>query len=174
MHASRSFGLVLIAAIGLSPAVARAGGGAESDPADVNCRAVSTRAMQSLLSTLQNAYSAAQADARQNGTNGEYAVAANYSRNQIKTALDRAAAMLANHNSADPRTTTYAEGGTVKEYTRSILEGLPQAAHWATVSNIYHDSDDARRAFDGAASALDQTRTLWLNASNCYMDGYTS
>lgn len=171
MNGSRSFGVILIAVVGLSPTLTRTPTAPAID--DVNCRAVSTRAMQTLQSTLRSAHSAAEADARKNGNTGQYAVAATNSRDQIKRALDRATDMLATHNSADPRTTTYAEGGTVKEYTRSILEGLPQAAHWATISNIYHNSPDARKAFDGATRALEQSQALFVDASNCYMDGYT-
>ena len=42
---------------------------------------------------------------------------------------------------------------------------LPQAAHWATISNIYHKSADARRAFDLAVAALDQGRQLFVIAA---------
>ena len=167
------YGLAIVALLGLWPALGGSRPSLDLDvEAAVNCRAVSTRTIDALRTTLRSAYSAASTDASKNGSTGQYAVAATNSRDLIKRALDRADVMLADHNKADPRTTTYAEGGTVKEHTRAIIEVLPQAAHWAIVSNIYHDSRDARRAFDLAVAALDQGRELFVDASNCYMDGF--
>lgn len=166
-------GLVIVAALGLWPALDVSRVSTDLDAvAAVNCRAVSTRTMTALQSSLRNAYSAAQADAAKNGSTGQYAVAATNSRDLIKRALDRSVRMLADHNKIDPRTTTYAEAGTMKEHSRAIIEVLPQAAHWAAISNIYHKSPDARRAFDLAANALDQGRQLFVDASHCYMDGF--
>lgn len=174
-----ALGFVTVASLGIGPAPDGAVGAARrfdsSSAAEtaVNCRAVSSRAMDALATTLRSAYVAASADASQNGSTGQYAVAATNSRDLIKRALDRAARMISDHNSSDPRTTTYAEAGTVKEHTRAIIEVLPQAAHWAVISNIYHNSSDARKAFDLASNALDQGRELFVDACNCYMDGYT-
>ena len=177
-----AIGLAIVATLGLWPALdaSRASPDLDGPPpspdldveAAVNCRAVSTRAMSALQSSLRSAYSAAQADAAKNGSTGQYAVAATNSRDLIKRALDRAGRMLADHNKIDPRTTTYAEAGTMKEHARAIIEVLPQAAHWATISNIYHKSADARRAFDLAVAALDQGRQLFVDAGHCYMDGF--
>ena len=129
--------------------------------------------MTAMQSSLKSAYSAAQADASKNGSTGSYAVAATNSRDLIKRALERAGRMIDDHNKIDPRTTTYAEAGTAKEHARAIIEVLPQASHWAAISNIYHKSADARRAFDFAATALDQGHQLFVDASHCYMDGFT-
>jgi hypothetical protein len=177
-----TFLAALVSALALAnPAVAveRRTSGSDADSLDlnveeaaVNCRAVSTRAMTALQSSLKSAYSAAQADAAKNGSTGQYAVAATNSRDLIKRALDRSDRMLADHNKIDPRTTTYAEAGTMKEHARAIIEVLPQAAHWATISNIYHKSPDARRAFDLAVNALEQGRQLFVDAGHCYMDGF--
>jgi hypothetical protein len=60
--------------------------------------------------------------------------------------MDRAAAAAADLRN-DPRVTTTAEAGTINERVRFILELVPQAAHWAIVSEIHHESDDARQAF---------------------------
>ena len=167
------YGVVIVATLAPWPALDGAPPSPDLDAETaVNCRAVSTRAMNSLQSSLRSAYSAAQADAATNGSTGKYAVAATNSRDLIKRALDRSVRMIADHNKLDPRTTTYAEAGTAKEHTRAIIEVLPQAAHWAAISNIYHKSTDARRAFDLAATALEQGRQLFVDASRCYMDGF--
>ncbi len=173
-----AMGVLIVATLGLWPVFDGVRPAADLNAANldreaVNCRAVSTRALDGLRTTLRSAHSAASADASKNGSTGQYAVAATNSRDLIKRALDRSDRMMADHNASDPRTTTYAEGGTVKEHTRAIIEVLPEAAHWAIVSNIYHNSTDARRAFDLAATALDQGREIFIDASNCYMDGFT-
>lgn len=165
--------LGLAAALGLGTGSEAGAAGTTTSLGEMNCRAVSTRTMQRLQGTLRDAHSAAGTDAARNGSNGAYAVAATNSRDLIKRALDRSARMISDHNSSDPNTTTAAEAGTAKEHTRAIIEVLPQAAHWAAISNIYHKSPDARRAFDGAAAALQQGQALFVDASNCYMDGWT-
>ena len=167
---------VAVAAIVLAPAFMSRSEATAGDATmgSVNCRAVSTRSITNLQRALMTAYDAADSDARQNGTNGAYAVAATNSRMLIKRAVDQADQMLADHRKADPSTTTPAEGGTVKEHTRAIIEVLPEAAHWAIVSNIYHGSNAAREAFNGAAESLDQGLKLFVDASNCYMSGWNS
>jgi hypothetical protein len=67
--------------------------------------------------------------------------------------------------------TTAAEAGTAKEHLRYVLEILPQAAHWAIISEIYHDSQDARRAFEGSIRVLADGNALFADAGRCYMDG---
>ena len=138
--------------------------------ADVNCRAVTTRDMERLRADLRTAHDAADADHRANGSSGAYAIAATNSRDLIQRAIDQADAMIAKHRGSDPRTVTPAEGGTFKEHTRAIIEVLPEAAHWAMVSEIYHDSQPARAAFEGAVAALARGQEIFVNAGRCYME----
>jgi hypothetical protein len=79
------FGLAAVALLGSWPALN--GSRPSPDPGvetAVNCRAVNTRAIDAIRTTLRSAYSAASADASQNGSTGQYAVAATNSRDLIK------------------------------------------------------------------------------------------
>jgi hypothetical protein len=67
--------------------------------------------------------------------------------------------------------TTAAEAGTTKEHVRSILNTVPQAAHWSMISEIYHKSPDARKAFEGSIAVLGQGNLLYAESGRCYMDG---
>ncbi|MDX1395129.1 MAG: hypothetical protein R3195_12095 [Gemmatimonadota bacterium] len=154
------FGLAVTAAL---PSAGLAAAG------DANCRALTGRAMDGIRSSLRSGYTAAQADARKNGSNGAYAVAATNSQNLIKRALDRAETMFSQHGSS--RSVSAAEAGTIKEHARAIIEVLPEAAHWATISEIYHDSPDALAAYEGAVAGLAQGQALFADAGRCYMAG---
>jgi hypothetical protein len=119
--------------------------------------------------TIQNALKWAAADAAANGTSGRYAVAATNSRMLLQRALDRAKQARSDLGKFDPATTTPAEAGTVKEHLRYILETVPEAAHWAIVSEIYHKSTDAWKAFDGSATVLAEGNALYAESGRCYM-----
>ena len=54
---------------------------------------------------------------------------------------------------------------------RNILETVPPAAHWAIISEIYHKSPDARKAFEGSIVVLEQGNHLYAESGRCYMDG---
>ena len=74
-------------------------------------------------------------------------------------------------SAADPTVTTAAEAGQTKEHVRTIIELLPQAAHWSIISEIYHDSRDARQAFEGSVAAIARGNEIFAEAGRCYMDG---
>jgi len=133
------------------------------------CAAVSPRSMEAYGRTIADAYKAAASDAARNGTSGTYAVAARNARDQLKQAQDWAAKAVADLRSSDPSVTTPAEAGTAKEHLRYILQLVPQAAHWAIVSEIYHDSRDAARAFEGGVKVLAEGNVLFGEAGRCYM-----
>lgn len=134
-----------------------------------SCSAISPQSLKTYGLTIAAAHRAASADAEKNGTSGEYAVAARNSRDQLKQAQDRAAKAAADLGS-DPSVTTPAEAGTVKEHLRYILELIPQAAHWSIISEIYHDSPDARKAFEGSIKVLQEGNRLYAEAGRCYME----
>jgi hypothetical protein len=46
---------------------------------------------------------------------------------------------------------------------------VPEAAHWAIVSEIYHKSTDAWKAFDGSATVLAEGNALYAESGRCYM-----
>jgi hypothetical protein len=133
------------------------------------CLAISPKAVDLYIRTIQNALKWAAADAAANGTSGQYAVAASNSRMLLQRALDRAK-LARSDLGTDPATTTPAEAGTVKEHVRNILETVPEAAHWAIVSEIYHKSADARKAFDGSVAVLEQGNALYAESGRCYMN----
>lgn len=132
------------------------------------CSAISPKSLDAYGRTIAAAHRSAAADAAKNGTSGAYAVAATNARDQLKRAQDRAAKAVADLGS-DPAVTTSAEAGTAKEHLRFILELVPQAAHWAIVSEIYHDSRDAAQAFEGSVRVLAEGNTLFAEAGRCYM-----
>ena len=136
-----------------------------------SCAAISPRSLEAYGRTISGAYKWASADASKNGTSGAYAVAATNSRDLLKRARDRTNAAIADLKKSDPSVTTAAEAGTVKEHIRSILEVVPQAAHWSIISEIYHKSSDARKAFEGSIKVLDQGNHLYAESGRCYMDG---
>lgn len=57
-------------------------------------------------------------------------------------------------------------------YLRSILEMLPEAAHWATISAVYHKSQRARDAFEETIAAIGRGNELMGEAGRCFMTGY--
>jgi hypothetical protein len=133
------------------------------------CGAISPRSMEAYSRTIADAHKSAASDAARNGTSGAYAVAARNARDQLKQAQDWAAKAVTDLRSSDPSVTTPAEAGTIKEHLRYILQLVPQAAHWAIVSEIYHDSRDAARAFDGSVRVLAEGNVLFAEAGRCYM-----
>ena len=136
-----------------------------------SCSAISPRSLEAYGRTIAAAHKWASADASKNGTSGAYAVAATNSRDLLKRAQDRTTTAIADLKKSNPSVTTAAEAGTVKEHIRSILEVVPQAAHWSIISEIYHKSSDARKAFEGSIKVLDQGNRLYAESGRCYMDG---
>ena len=136
-----------------------------------SCSAISPGSLEAYGRTIAAAHCSASADASKNGTSGEYAVAARNSRDLLQRAEDRAASAAMDLQRAEPSVTTAAEAGTVKEHVRYSLEIVPQAAHWSLISEIYHDSPDARRAFEGSVKVLEEGNRLFAEAGRCYMDG---
>lgn len=141
---------------------------AEADP----CQSITPGSMTSWARTIEQALRSAEKDARANGENGAYAVAATNARNLLDRAQKRAADGAAQLQAADPRVTTYAEGGMIKENVRISLDWMTQAGHWALVSAIYHKSTDARAAFEGTITALAEGQRLFAESGRCYVNGY--
>ena len=163
----------LFALLAMPPGHDRPVGPAVADAATASsCEAITPESMASYARVIERALKSAQKDVRANGTSGAYAVAATNSRDLLNRAMDRVNDGAEKLRSADPRTTTYAEGGMIKEHIRSTLEWMPQAGHWALVSAIYHKSTDARDAFEGTISALEEGNRLYAESGRCYLTGY--
>lgn len=141
-------------------------------PAADACTSITPASMTAYARTIEQALKYAQKDARANGETGAYAVAAVNSRDLLDRSRKRIEEGAARLQGADPRVTTYAEAGMVKENFRSTLEWMPQAAHWALVSAIYHKSTDARAAFEGTVTALAEGQRLFAESGRCYVGGY--
>lgn len=60
----------------------------------------------------------------------------------------------------------------VSEHVRLIIEVLPKAAHWASISKVYHASADVQRTFDYTSRAMNQGLQLFVNGRSCYMAGF--
>jgi hypothetical protein len=135
------------------------------------CAAISIGSLSDYARVIAEAHRWAVSDVSKNGSTGKYAVAATNSRDQLKRAHDRALAAVADLRKFDPSVTTAAEAGTIKEHLRFILELVPQAAHWAMISEIYHDSRDARQAVEGSVQVLQRGVPLYAESARCYMDG---
>ena len=144
---------------------------APAAPVSANpCTAITPRALDDYARLIGTAHRFASTDASKFGSSGKYAVAATNSRDQLKRAQDRAEAAARDLRASNPSVTTPAEAGTVKEHVRFILELVPQAAHWAIISEIYHDSPDARKAFDESVKVLEQGNVLYAESGRCYME----
>jgi hypothetical protein len=155
----------------LLAAIAVASDTPESIAAVDSCGSISPRSLQAYGRTIDSAHRYASADASKYGTDGAYAVAARNSRDLLKRAQDRNSAAITPLNSSNPAVTTAAEAGTVKEHVRAILEVVPQAAHWSMVSEIYHKSSEARKAFEASIKVLEQGNHLYAESGRCYIDG---
>lgn len=137
-----------------------------------NCDAITPAIIDAYANQINGVVQLAERDVATNGSNGEYAVAATYSRNYAQNALGFAQDAARFLRSATPAVTNYAEASTVKDSLRSVLETMPRAAHWAIVSAVYHDSDDARQAFEGSMDVIHRGHELFAEASRCYMAPY--
>lgn len=172
MRISRPTGHRLLAAGLLLAGIAAVSGAPAGVAAVDSCSAISPRSMEAYSRTIASAQKYATADARKYGTTGAYAVAATNSRDLLKRAQDRATAAIADLNQSNPAVTTAAEAGTIKEHVRAILEVVPEAAHWSIVSEIYHKSSEARKAFERSVKVLEEGNHLYAESGSCYMDGY--
>ncbi|MEE8487761.1 MAG: hypothetical protein V3S56_06295, partial [Gemmatimonadota bacterium] len=135
------------------------------------CTSINPKALDAYSRRISSALKWASADASKNGKTGSYAVAATNSRDLLQKALDRSHRASADLSRSNPSVTTAAEAGQTKEHVRYILEIVPQAAHWSIISEIYHKSSDALKAFEGSVVVLEQGNRLFAEASRCYMDG---
>ncbi|MEZ4588180.1 MAG: hypothetical protein R2909_17520 [Gemmatimonadales bacterium] len=150
------------------------GSPAESDAVADPCATFTQAALNGYRSQLGQALQAAQADARANGSNGRYKVAATNARDLLQRSYDRAGEMLQFSQRSDPGTTTYVEAGNYKAYLQSILKWLPDAAHWATISAVYHRSQSALDAFDRSTAAITRGAQMMADAGRCYAAPYLS
>jgi hypothetical protein len=135
------------------------------------CAAVTPRTLDSYARSIEEALKWASADAAKNGRSGQHAAAATNSRDLLQHSLDQIKTASSALSQSSPSVTSPAEAHMMKEYVRNTLERIPAAAHWSTVSEIYHKSTDARKAFDGSVVALEQGTRLFAEAGRCYMDG---
>lgn len=161
----------LAAAAPAPPSRAAAALATVADP----CSSLNASSLGGYRNLIGKALSAARVDADRNGTSGAYAVAATNARDQLQRAYDRASQMVdfnQNHGNRNPNSTTYAEGGQFKAYLQSILNMLPDAAHWATISAVYHRSRPAMDAFSRTMDALSQGSALMSAAGLCYTAPY--
>ena len=168
LHWTMATSLAALASVGAAPL-----NDAVPTADDAACTPVTTKALADLGRTLGRALAPAAADARKNGTSGSYAVAARNTRDLIQRAKNRveeAEEWL--EKAPDPRVTSYAEGGQIKEYLRPTFEWLSQAGHWATISATYHRSTDAQQAFDRTTQALVATTQRYREAGQCFMSGF--
>ncbi len=136
------------------------------------CQSVTPQSVSAYASTIDRALRHANADARANGENGSYAVAARNSRDLLDRAKERVEDGAAKLRGSDPRVTTYAEGGMIKEHVRGSLDLMTQAGHWALISAAYHKSADARNAFEGTVTALAEGHRLFAESGRCFLTNY--
>jgi hypothetical protein len=136
------------------------------------CAALNAQTIDGYQRLLKEALDAATQDARANGVNGKYAVAATNSKDLLQRAYDRATQMVQSNRKSNPNSTTYAEAGQFKVYLQTILKWLPDAAHWATISAAYHRSQHAIVAFDKTADAMERGSQLIGDAGRCYTAPY--
>lgn len=141
------------------------------------CASLNASTLGSYRSLIGRALASARADARANGTNGKYAVAATNTRDLLQRSYDRATQMVKfnqTQGNRNPNSTTYVEAGNFKAYLQSILNWLPDAAHWATISAAYHRSQQAMAAFDGTVDAIQRGGQLIGDAGRCFTAPYMS
>jgi hypothetical protein len=157
-----------VVALALSFALARSPNGIAALD---SCAAISPRNLETYQRTITATHKSATADASRNGTSGQYAVAATNSRDLLERAQGRVTSAISDLRRSDPSVTTAEEAGTVKEHVRYILEVVPQAAHWSMISEIYHDSPEAWKAFEGSIKVLEEGNRIFAEAGRCYMEG---
>ncbi len=146
----------------------------EASPANP-CESLNASSLGGYRNLIGKALSAARTDANQNGSDGAYAVAATNARNLLQRAYDKATEMVEwnrSNGNRNPNLTTYAEGDHFKGMLRAILDPLPVAAHWASISAVYHRSEHAREAFDGTIESIRRGNELMGEAGRCFMSNY--
>lgn len=143
----------------------------EAHTADA-CATVTPRSLQTFQRSIERALRSAESDARANGATGAYSVAATNSRDLLVQSRNRIQEALSFLQSSSPGSTTFAEGYQVKEYARSTFEWLSRAGHWAVISAVYHNSTDARDAFEGTLGALGEAQRVYGDSSRCYISGW--
>lgn len=136
------------------------------------CTDVTAQSVQRLQRSIQRALRTAEADTRANGQTGSYAVAATNSRDLLARSDKRIGEAITLLKTSSPGSTTYAEGGQVKEYVRNTFEWLSQAGHWALISAAYHRSPDARETFEGSVVALGEAQRVFGESGRCFMAAY--
>lgn len=136
------------------------------------CQSVTPRSVSADAASIDRALRYANADARANGENGSYAVAARNSRDLLDRAKKRVEDGAAKLRGSDPRVTTYAEGGMIKEHVRGSVDLMTQAGQWALISAAYHGSTDARDAFKATVTALAEGHGLFAESGRCFLTNY--
>jgi hypothetical protein len=147
-----------------------------SAPGGDQCAQVTDAVFDELRAHLDEGLALAEADFAANGVNGAYAVAAQYSRDGIATAigeLDEHRAWLAGWASdGDPTSINYVEGGATGSAMWRLIDGLQYSVHWGSISAIYHRSEEARAAVEEVLQAIEIANEIHARGTRCYVDIY--
>jgi len=170
MTTTKTTRMTLVAAGIMAMGLAAGEAPAESPTLDP-CTAITPRSLDAYARTIGEALKWASADASKNGKSGRYGAVAINSRDLLQYSLDQVETASAALSQSNPSVTSAAEAHMMKEYVRNTLEKVPGSAALSTVSEIYHKSAEARKAFDASVVVLEQGTQLFAEAGRCYMNG---
>jgi hypothetical protein len=146
-----------------------------SAPASDLCGAVPPSSLQPLADFIDQAYALASVDNAQNGTNGAYASAARDNFNGISDARSKVAEMrqwLLTEGDYVPESTSYVEAYNIQANLLTVITSLTYASHWASISAVYHDSEEARDSIEPALAAVEVAHDIRVRGLRCYMGAY--
>ena len=148
---------------------ARAPGGA--DP----CASLTPEALQQVIDKVAESLEKAECDVHINGTTGSYATAAVYNHDylaEVHHNLLFLQSWLKNLGLDSPFVTNASAAYNIHGHIREAVYTLHHARHWATISIVYHDSNDAFESYNLTSAAIDLAESLGEQAGRCYMRSY--
>ncbi len=140
-----------------------------------SCASLTPAAIQRVIDVIAQSRAKAASDVAANGTNGAYAVAAQYNLEYLQRAHDTMSNLqswLQTNGLDAPYVTNASAAYQIHNYVRDVVSSLHYARHWATISVVYHKSRDARDSYELTTDALNLAEALAAQAGRCYMGQY--
>jgi hypothetical protein len=125
-----------------------------------------------LLATLKDGVAAAEADFAAHGVNGDYAIAAKYSRDYLVAARKKVQDLQDWLTEYELDGSNASAAANINGYLRAAIGSLQEAEWWSLVSASYHRSADAANAFERSTDATDLANAIARRAGRCYLGQY--
>jgi len=140
-----------------------------------DCQKLTPTAYYIAINEINTSLSLAIQDFNRHGTNGAYAVATKYNRDNIQTAYNTVQELinwLQSYNLLSPYVTVTSAAYNTYVQTNIAIDNMRAAKQWATTSAVYHNSLAARKSVDRSTKAISLLESLSINGTKCYIDQY--